>query len=369
MIYNFIGAIVTILSLVACIVVSTGKSGRQLVGTSKQPSWDNLSWVSGIFVSAIGASLVCLHSDLTSLTAEGYSPLETLFLLWNFNGVAVWAMFAIVAYWYSRHMNSKIGKIAAMLSTIIGMAISMWTGTRTIIKLLGFTATGLEFYIAGVMVVLAVISAKYNMLKKMSRFATFFFIVIIFVTIACGAWNGTFSFGRDFNVRAFREYFFGDTSASWWFWNISWVPTVSRWVARISDGRTTRQMVLTTTFVPPILTLIWTVIVHYCSGFMATMTFLTVPLPTILYILSAIFMFATTLDSDCKVFTEDLESLTKGKLKQRNMMYAYGLFVLSLSCFYIGNLVPNPFECNKYISLIFVPMFVWAFIDIYKDKK
>lgn len=73
-----------------------------------------------------------------------------------------------------------------------------------------------------------------------------------------------------------------------------------------------------------------------------------------------------TLDSDCKVFTEDLEILSKGKLSRESNIPFYGLFVLFLFCLYNSGIVKNPFAFNEYSSLIFLPLLVMAIINSIK---
>ena len=51
-------------------------------------------------------------------------------------------------------------------------------------------------------------------------------------------------------------------------------------------------------------------------------------IPCVIFIISGILFMTGTLDSDCKVFTEDLEFLTNGKLNHRATVPYYGLFVL-----------------------------------------
>ena len=69
---------------------------------------------------------------------------------------------------------------------------------------------------------------------------------------------------------------------------------------------------------------------------------------------------AGTLDSDCKVFSEDLESLSKGRIKRNSVIPYYGIFVLFLFCFFNSGIISKPFAFNKYSALIFMPLIIMS---------
>lgn len=73
-----------------------------------------------------------------------------------------------------------------------------------------------------------------------------------------------------------------------------------------------------------------------------------------------------TLDSDCKVFTEDLEFISKGKLEHKSMIPYYGLFVLFVFSLFISGIIGQPFAFNEYSSLIFMPLMILSIIECVK---
>ena len=78
-----------------------------------------------------------------------------------------------------------------------------------------------------------------------------------------------------------------------------------------------------------------------------------------------------TLDSDCKVFTEDLEFLTNGKLSQRHGPL-HGLFVLFCVQLFTSAIIREPFAFNEYSSMIFMPLMVMSMIEcvrIIREQK
>ena len=90
-------------------------------------------------------------------------------------------MYSVMGLWYMRHMDSKIGKLAAMLSTVLGMSISLWTGMNTVARFIGLNFPGMKFMLAAITVMVAMISARNNLLKGMSRLA---FLVFFFAFLA-----------------------------------------------------------------------------------------------------------------------------------------------------------------------------------------
>ena len=92
-------------------------------------------------------------------------------------------------------------------------------------------------------------------------------------------------------------------------------------------------------------------------------------IPCVIFIISGILFMTGTLDSDCKVFTEDLEFLSKGRLESRPMILVYGLFVLFVFSLFISGIIKKPFSFNEYSSMIFMPLLVISLIDCWKVLK
>ena len=86
-------------------------------------------------------------------------------------------------------------------------------------------------------------------------------------------------------------------------------------------------------------------------------------IPCVIFIISGILFMTGTLDSDCKVFTEDLEFLTRGKLEHRASVPYYGLFVLFVFSLFISGIIRNPFAFNEYSSLVFMPLMLMSMVD------
>ena len=76
-----------------------------------------------------------------------------------------------------------------------------------------------------------------------------------------------------------------------------------------------------------------------------------------------------TLDSDCKVFTEDLSFLSRGKIEARAAIPYYGLFVLFVFSLFISGIIRKPFAFNEYSSLIFMPLMFLSIRECVKIIK
>ena len=89
-------------------------------------------------------------------------------------------------------------------------------------------------------------------------------------------------------------------------------------------------------------------------------------IPCVIFILSGILFMTGTLDSDCKVFTEDLEYLTGGRIHHKASIPYYGLFVLFVFSLFISGIIRQPFAFNEYSSMIFLPLMVLSIIECVK---
>lgn len=375
-----VGALTTVVSIVLCCVLffackSKNAKGERIVvdnATHEQP-WPLGTWIAGVFVAGMGVGMMYAPSDLIGYVQQGLNPVESIIMMALLSGAPVWALYSIMGIWYMKHMDSKIGKLAAILSTVLGMSISLWTGMNTIVKFIGFDFPGFKFLLAAITVVIAMISAKNNLLKGMSRVAFLVFILAFLAVLSTPLTDFTFTpiTGR-ITANFWREYFSGATAASWIFWFLSWTPTVSRWLAHISKGRTMKEYMAGTMILPTILAFIWMAVSWMYQDVIINFNLasnISSFIPCMIFIVSGVLLMAGTLDSDCKVFTEDLELLTKGKLDRKSTIPYYGVFVLFVFSLFISGIIDKPFAFNEYSSLIFMPLMVWSIIDSAKILK
>ncbi|MBR1986530.1 MAG: BCCT family transporter [Mogibacterium sp.] len=374
----WIGSITTLVSIVVCLVLffaykSKNSKGEriELENKTTEKPWALGTWIAGVFVAGTGVALMYAPGDLVGYIDEGLNPIESITMVSLLNGAPVWALYSIMGLWYMKHMDSKIGKLAAILSTVLGMSISLWTGMNTVTRFIGYNFPGLKFLLAAITVGIAMISAKRNLLKGMSKLA---FLIFVFAFLAVLSTPFTdFSFSPiegKITGTFWKEYFFGATAASWIFWFLSWTPTVSRWLAHISKGRTMKEYIAGTMVLPTALAAVWMSVSWMYQDVIMNFNLaenISSFIPCVIFIISGILFMTGTLDSDCKVFTEDLQYLSKGKLNRNAMIPYYGLFVLFFFSLFISGIIKQPFAFNEYSSLIFMPLMVWSLAECVKS--
>ena len=376
----FIGSCTTLVCIVLCLVLffackSKDKDGRRIELESSTPEapWPLGLWIAGVFVAGTGVALMYAPGDLVGYVQQGLNPMESITMVALLNGAPVWAMYSVVGLWYMKHMDSKIGKIAAMLSTVLGMSISLWTGMNTVTRFIGLSFPGLKFLLAAITVLVAMTSAKYNLLKGMSRLAFLMFFIAFLAVLSTPLTDFHFMpITGSITQNFWREYFYGPTAASWIFWFLSWTPTVSRWLAHISKGRTMKEYIAGTMILPTVLAFVWMAVSWMYQDVIMSFNLaknISSFIPCVIFILSGLLFMTGTLDSDCKVFTEDLEFLTGGKIHHITSIPYYGLFVLFVFSLFISGIIRKPFAFNEYSSLIFMPLMFLSIRECVKIIK
>lgn len=380
LIVYLIGSITTLVSIVLCFVLffahkSKNQKGEriELDNRTNEKPWPLGTWIAGVFVAGTGVALMYAPGDLVSYVEQGLNPIESITMVALLNGAPVWALYSVMGLWYMKHMDSKIGKLAALLSTVLGMSISLWTGMNTVARFIGLSFPGLKFMLAAITVMIAMISARNDLLKGMSKLAFLVFVFAFLAVLSTPFTDFTFSpITGGITGNFWKEYFSGPTAASWIFWFLSWTPTVSRWLAHISKGRTMKEYIAGTMILPTILAFIWMAVSWMYQDVIMSFNLknnFTSFIPCVIFIISGILFMTGTLDSDCKVFTEDLEFLSKGKLNRRAMIPYYGLFVLFVFSLFISGIIRKPFAFNEYSSLIFMPLMILSIVECCKIMK
>lgn len=374
------GSITTVICIILCLILcvrckSKDESGNriELDNNTSEKTWTLGTWIAGVFVAGTGVALMYAPGDLVSYTQQGLNPVESITMVALLNGAPVWALYSIMGLWYMKNMDSKIGKMAAMLSTVLGMSISLWTGMNTVARFIGLSFPGLKFILAAITVSVAMISAKRNLLKKMSTLAFLVFIFAFLAVLSTPFTDFVFTPISGKITGAFwKEFFVGPTAASWIFWFLSWTPTVSRWLAHISKGRTMREYIAGTMILPTILAFVWMAVSWMYQDVIMNFNLaenISSFIPCIIFIISGMLFMTGTLDSDCKVFTEDLECLTNGKLERKSTIVYYGLFVLFVFSLFISGIIKSPFAFNEYSSLLFMPLMVASIVTSVRIVK
>lgn len=292
------GAAVFIVAMgfIICIsvVFAFRPAGRiRLGGPDAEPTYNNLTYLAVLFTAGIAAGIVffgpaeaVLHQTNvwgvpngpigheTTAGAVGYTIIH-----W---GIVTWASYAIIALpvaYYShrqeaplrvssalyplvrhRQLTAATIDILAVVATVLGVATS--TGSVTDNFLAGITYQwGVQFSDVAVLMLVGAVTLVfvtssmtgiYRGIRRLSFIATGMFLIILIVTFVFGPTREVLSIATRATSQQPAQFasligtFGGSWGAAWtvFYWAVwfSWAPSVGLFIARISRGRTIREM-------------------------------------------------------------------------------------------------------------------------------
>ncbi|MGY5848944.1 BCCT family transporter [Salegentibacter sp. F14] len=288
--------------------IAFSKFGKIRLGPSK-PEFSRLSWIAMLYSAGMGAGILLravqepvfmfINPPLKTRDSPEILALEYTFYQWGFTAWAFYGIFALlIAYSLFVAKNTiNIGHslpqlkskkllpygvdLLTLLTTVFGLVAAIGLGTTQIeggISHLTSTAPGNIWYtIALVFLIcsLAFLSAYAGVKRGIKRISTWniyitlclLFFVFIQIDIAVSlerfgialyhylidfiplslAW-GSYDPGKEF-LTAWTYYY-------WAFW-LAWAPFTGIFIARISKGRTIREMILGVLLIPSIGSFFW----------------------------------------------------------------------------------------------------------------
>lgn len=302
----------------ACVVfvvaLAFSRFGRVRLGPDHaRPEYSTFSWAAMLFAAGIGTDLMFfsvaepVSQYLTppriqggTVQAANESIVWTLFHY----GVTGWAMYSLMgmtlAYFayrrhqplairaalspiFGRHTDGALGHavdIAAVLGTIFGVATSLGIGVVSLsvgLDILFGTGTGLPIQI--VLVVVAVVMAAISATSGVDKGIRLLSQLNVILAILIALWvlfTGSTTFLLNALVQNIGDFvttfpsltahtFAYDQPTEWmslwtlffWAWWIAWASFVGLFLARISRGRTIRQFVAGTLFLPFSYIVMW----------------------------------------------------------------------------------------------------------------
>lgn len=213
--------------------------------------------------------------------------------------------------------KEKRSTVLNILSIVIGLSTSIPVAASAILA--PFDLQGAARIIPiiltiGIIVVLALISTKYNLLVRYSRINIYMFIITsiaLFTTISTYDnslvdLSKILPFQGMLNAEPWKEWV---TNPYWWYFEssvVSWSVFCGRFVAYCSNGYSVRDVIKYGTFSLIVLTLVW----HFASA--STGYTLGLSRGPFIYILAACTMIAfavTSLDSATKTLVNDTTRL------------------------------------------------------------
>ncbi len=307
-----------LLTFIIALVLAVGRTGSVVLGGLKTPEIPTFKWLSilmctllaggGVFWAAAEpmahfASPPPVFNSAPGTTNAAYNALAQSFMHWGFLAWAILGSLTGIVYMYLHYEKGLPLKPRTLLYPVFGEKImSSWLGAAVdavcviavvagTVGPIGFLGLQVSFGLDALfgipdtfmtqLVILAVLIAIYTfsaisgvnkgiqLLSRANIILSGLLITFILVFGPTGfIFEGFFNgFGiyleNFFQMATFRE---DEQWLSWWtvfFWGwfLGYGPLMAMFVARISRGRTIRQMVLMISIVAPIITCFWFTII------------------------------------------------------------------------------------------------------------
>ncbi len=297
-------------SVISLLVMGLSKRGKiRLGGFNAKPEFSNFAWYSmlfsagigiGIFFYGVAEPLYYLNIPDALNTESNFDNFKMMYLHW---GIHAWALYGLIAtglgyFTYNKGLPFSlrslffpiigdkiygyIGDIidtVAVLGVLFGLGTSLGLGAQQInsglnyvfgIEISGKVQAILIFFIT-VIAIFSVVTGVKKGVKFLSEANIFisgaFLLVILLVGptvyIIATYFSSMGIYLREFvNISLWTATTESDISwqASWtifyWAWCVSWTPFVGAFIAKISKGRTIREIAVGTIVLPTILTTI-----------------------------------------------------------------------------------------------------------------
>lgn len=286
----------------------------RLGGNEQQPEYTTTTWFVMLFAAGIGTILMFwgVAEPLSHYTNPPFAEVEPQsreaaktamnIALYHF-GLHTWTIFTLPAvaigyFSYRKGLPMRISSvfysvlgeriygpigwaidIVALLGTLFGVAVSVGLGTLQLnsglFYLFGFSiSSSSQMIIIAVITMVATASVALGLDRGIKRLSYFniglVMVLLLFIWvvgptlfITSGVVQNLGIYLQNLPWMSLWTEAYQDTSwqQSWtvfyWAWTISWAPFVGLFIARISKGRSVRQLILGALGAPFLFTLIW----------------------------------------------------------------------------------------------------------------
>ena len=313
--FNWLFVFVINFSLFFILLLAVSKFGKIVIGgPGTKREFNNFAWYSMLFSAGIGIGIFFFgiaepiyHLNIPSSLASNpsYDPFKIMYLHW---GIHAWVVYSVVAivlgyFAYNKGLPLSIRSVfypvlkdkiygfwgnvidtIAVLSVLFGLSTSLGLGARQINAGLNYvfdvpfnnTIQLVLILIITFIATLSVVSGISKGIKILSELnirLSFVFLGLILVIgptfhIISVFLNSTSLYFVDFfKIGLFTAT--NDSDINWqsawtifyWAWWFSWSPFVGLFIARISRGRTIREIVLGVTIIPTlVITFVMTIL-------------------------------------------------------------------------------------------------------------
>lgn len=297
-----------LLCVVVLILLAFSKFGKTRLG-APQPEFDRLSWIAMLYSAGMGAGILLravqepvymyLNAPINTGNSAEEISLEYTFYQWGFTAWAFYGLFAVILAYAIFVQNKKVqlGKateglnrirflpesidILTILTTVIGLVAAIGLGTSQIeggiSHILNKDPGSLKLNLILVFIIclLAFLSAWSGVNKGIKRISNwniylaillmlFVFLQADITGILLNFFNSSYHYLIDFIPLslALGKYDPGKTFLTdwtyyyWAFW-LAWAPFTGIFIARISQGRTLREMIIGVLLIPSFGSFFW----------------------------------------------------------------------------------------------------------------
>ena len=290
--------------LFALSIVFLPISKKKLVET--KPEYSYFSWIallystgmgSGLLLRAVQEPMFYLQNPPITVYDSKQIALQYTFFHWGFTPWAMYSIFGlIVAYnLYNKKEDNfltaivsnatsssmkKIIPLFIIIITIAGVIASLGLGTGQFISglnqyfnlELGFKSLLITVSLIGVIGTLSALTGISKVIKYLADFdMTVSLLLLVFIacflnfqdyfhnTILAVYHYVIHFFEMSLSIGSFKtsEQFTKEWTVFYWAFWLAWVPFTGIFIARISKGRTIKEFIFATIFVPTIATIIW----------------------------------------------------------------------------------------------------------------
>ncbi|MBZ4688054.1 MAG: choline/carnitine/betaine transporter [Clostridiales bacterium] len=299
--------------LIFCIVLAVSPFGKIKLGKDdEKPEHSTFSWFAMLFTTGMGIGLVfwSIAEPMYHYTSPPYgvasSPesatlaMRYVFFHW---GLHPWAVFALVGlalgYFQFRkglpflvssifypilgdRIYGPIGKtvdILAVFATLFGLATSLGLGTMQINSGLNYlfgtpNTPIMNLFIVIVITVVFTIASITGIekgIKFIANWTVYFAVALMLFLFVTGPTRFILNIFTD-TIGSYLQNivhmslwtepikqsgWLGSWTIFYWAWWIAWGPFVGQFIARISRGRTIREFILGSIFIPSLFSFIW----------------------------------------------------------------------------------------------------------------
>jgi glycine betaine transporter len=415
------------------LIVSLLPLGKRRLGQSK-PAFSFWSWIAMLYSAGMGAGILFravqepvfmyVNSPIRTSASAKTIALEYTFFQWGFTAWAFYTLFALVL----GHLIFNLNKPVQLSSLFTSSTSSLWAGSvnsltllTTIVGIVSATALGAKqvqeslnlllplpnSFLPVLIIILIVflsgtISSLLGLDKGIKHLSHFNILLTTLLLLFVFVQGDILMILKDFVIALWYyikdfiqlslalglydpgEKFLTDWTYYYWAFWLAWAPFTGVFIARISRGRTIRQMVLGSLFIPSLASFFWFSVFGSSamdlidqevlkpeslgSAFDALSVFLgTLKYPELTQIIVVVLLFGfliTSLDSGLFVLSMFSDQGKTDPKHSHKIIWAVVCVLLSLSFLIIGFALPEQNVLTAVSKILIIVSLPFAFLSL-----